>query len=111
MDPGGIRGTVGLCHQHGAAMNSHVVLFNRGILPTYLVVHFKPNETAWDVKEIEMYADQHLRTLLCDAINLDQLPPATQASLIGALNAARDGALINTAASRSAEMFIAGSSL
>jgi hypothetical protein len=95
-------------------MNSHVVLFNRGILPTYLVVHFKPNETAWDVKEIEMYADQPLRTLLCDAINFDQLPPATQASLIGALNEARDGALINRpasgSASRSAGKFSAGSS-
>jgi hypothetical protein len=94
----------------GGVMNSHVVLFNRGILPTYLVVHFKPNDTAWDVKEIEMYADQHLRTLLCDAINLDQLPAATQASLIGALNEAREGALIDRSASgsptRSAGMFV-----
>jgi hypothetical protein len=96
----------------GGRMNSHVVLFNRGILPTYLVVHFKPNETEWDVKEIEMYADQHLRTLLCDAINLDQLPAATQASLIAALNEAREGALVRSASGaspRSAGMFSAGS--
>ncbi len=75
-------------------MNSHVVLFNKGILPTYLVVHFRPNEHEWDVREIEMYADQHLRTLLCDAISMDQLPAQTQASLIGALNKTRQGALI-----------------
>ncbi|HEV7610581.1 MAG TPA: hypothetical protein VGO37_01750 [Steroidobacteraceae bacterium] len=94
-------------------MNSHVVLFNKGILPTYLVVHFKPNETEWDVKEIEMYADQHLRTLLCDAINLDQLPAATQASLIAALNESRPRALLNRAAAgssiRSAGMLSAAS--
>ena len=75
-------------------MNSHVVLFNKGILPTYLVVHFKPNDKKWDVREIEMYADPHLRTLLCDAISLDQLPPQSQATLISALNATRRGALI-----------------
>jgi len=75
-------------------MNSHIVLFNKGVLPTYLVVHFKPNDKDWDVREIEMYADQHLRTLLCDAISLDQLPAQTQASLIGALNKTREGAVI-----------------
>ena len=80
-------------------MNSHVVMFNRGILPTYLVVHFKPHEARWDVKEIEMYADQHLSTLLCDAISFDQLPPATQDSLIAALNDARDLASVNRPAS------------
>jgi hypothetical protein len=95
-------------------MNSHVVLFNTGILPTYLVVHFKPNERAWDVTEIEMFADQHLRTLLCDEITFDQLPAATQASLIGALNEARDGGLINRSPSgtttRSAGVFSAADS-
>jgi hypothetical protein len=77
-------------------MNSHVVLFNKGVLPTYLVVHFKPNEKEWDVREIEIYADQHLRTLLCDAITFDQLPAQTQASLISALNKAREGGALMT---------------
>ena len=75
-------------------MNNHIVLFNKGVLPTYLVVHFKPNDKDWDVREIEMYADQHLRSLLCDAITMDQLPAQTRASLISALNKSREGTLV-----------------
>jgi hypothetical protein len=78
----------------GDNMNNHIVLFNKGVLPTYLVVHFKPNDKEWDVREIEMYADQHLRTLICDAITIDQLPAQSRASLISALDRAREGTLV-----------------
>ena len=76
-------------------MNSHVVLFNDGILPTYVVVHFAPSEAERgvrerDVREIELFADEQLRTLICDSIALDDLPPRTKASLLAALNKSRE---------------------
>jgi hypothetical protein len=73
----------------GGSMNKHIVLFNRGILPTYLVVHFNPNKRQWDISEIEIYADEQLQVLICDSITFNQLPSGTKASLTNALNEAR----------------------
>jgi hypothetical protein len=70
-------------------MNSHIVLYNRGVLPTYLVVHFRSGARDWDITEIEMYADEQLRTLICDAITFDQLPPRSRASLLRSMNESR----------------------
>jgi hypothetical protein len=67
-------------------MNKHIVLFNGGVLPTYLVVHFNPTAQNWDISEIEMFADEQLRSLICDSIVFSQLPPRTRASLTRALN-------------------------
>ncbi|MHB8476763.1 MAG: hypothetical protein ACYDBZ_10825 [Steroidobacteraceae bacterium] len=69
-------------------MNKHIVLFNRGILPTYLVVHFNPNRRRWDINEIEIYADEELQVLICDSIAFNQLPAGTKASLTNALDEA-----------------------
>jgi hypothetical protein len=70
-------------------MNRHIVLFNDGVLPTYLVIHYKPNDHYWDIKEIEMYADEQLQSAICDAITLEQLPTKTRTRLIAALNKAQ----------------------
>jgi hypothetical protein len=70
-------------------MNSHIVLYNRGVLPTYLVVHYRAGARDWDITEIEMYADEQLGTLICDAITFDQLPPKSRAGLLRAMNESR----------------------
>jgi hypothetical protein len=70
-------------------MNSHIVLYNRGVLPTYLVVHYRSGVRDWDISEIEMYADEQLRTMICDAITFDHLPPKSRASVLRAMNESR----------------------
>jgi hypothetical protein len=56
------------------------------LFPVHLIFHFVPNEQAWDIKHIEVFADPEHQKLLADDVQIDELPHSTQALLLAALD-------------------------
>lgn len=58
------------------------------ILPQTLVIHYRTNqEPSWIITNIEIFADSECKTLLADDIQIGMLPPSSQLSIYGAMNA------------------------
>ena len=64
-----------------------IALTNDGpVLPTFLLVHYSPNEREWDIKQIEIWADPQHTKLLADDVQIKDLPASAQESIYEHLN-------------------------